>query len=157
LTASVLLEWFRSRSARRFSNEQARLECYVTFAIALQQANDGLRAISPAESDRDVRVRMAMQASGLYSARELLLIVGTPAMVVQAERVFRSLLEMRDAVARGDQLTWTDYRPASDAIAKAIWSLRQATRAEFGAARLRLDKIQSIQATDIGDRLLAEG
>jgi len=73
--------------------------------------------------------------------------------VLAAETAFRSLLDIRDAVARGMPIAWPDYRPANDGVAREIWALRQAARHEFASGQLDLDRINAIRNAGIAERV----
>jgi len=153
LAATVLAETLRARSERTGVLRHVRYDSYLGFILAGVQANDALHVLSVGHQAAAADVAAAMRDSGLYAARERLLATGSSDMVLAAETVFRSLLDIRDAVARGVPLAWPDYRPADDGIAKAIWALRQATRREFDGSPLDLEEINSIQTAGIAERL----
>jgi hypothetical protein len=153
LVATVVADLLRSRRDRLMSVRGVRQECYLLFMLALQQANDALRAIGPDDADRSTAAGAALRESGLYGARERLLVTGSPQMVLAGETVFRSLLDLRDAIAGGQSLIWPDYRPATDRLAAAVWALRQTARTEFDGRTLDLDQIHAVQAAAITDRL----
>jgi hypothetical protein len=98
-----------------------------------------------------------MRGSGLYIARERRLAAGSPAVVLAGETTFRSVLDMRNAVAHGKVLDWPDFHPANDAIAREVWILRQAARSALGGDPLDLDQIQAVQSAGIAERLRQSG
>jgi hypothetical protein len=159
LAATLLAETLRARSAHATLLSQVRYEGYLGYIVAYIAANDALHAIAVrgAEANADDEVGDAMRRSGLYAARERLLITGSPEMVLAAETAFRSLLDVRDAVARRVPIAWPDYRPANDGLAREVWALRQAARREFGGAPLDLEKINTIRTAGIAERVRPTG
>jgi hypothetical protein len=153
LTSTLLAEVFRTRRERTTVLDQVRYDSYLGIVVALQRAQDLLRTIPADGHDPAVDVVAVMRESELYDARERLLITGSADMVLASEAAFRSLLELRDAVARGEPLNWPDYRPATDGVARVVWALRQAARKEFGGALLDLERITAIPTVDISERL----
>lgn len=153
LAATLLAETIRTRRERLSVLNQVRYDSYLTFVQAVVRANDALHEISTDREDRAADVPAAMRDSGLYLARERLIVTGSPDMVIAGEAAFRSMLELRDAVAAGTPLTWPDYRPASDGIAEIAWNLRQAARRAFDGIALDLDQIAAVQPPGIAERL----
>jgi hypothetical protein len=153
LTATLLAEIIRTRREHTLVLSGLRYNAYLDFMAAAVRANDALHAISTDDQDRTADVATAMRESGLYRARELLLVTGSSEMVFAAESAFRGLLEVRDAVARGLPLNWPDYRPATDGMAQDVWRLRQAARREFDGSPLDLDRLAAIQTPHIAERL----
>jgi len=152
LMSTLLAEVFRIRRARAVVLDQVRYESYLGFVLAIQRAQDLLRTVPADSRDRAADVAAVMRASGLYDARERLLVTGSAEMVLASEAAFRCLLELRDAVAQGTPLIWPDYRPAGDAVAKIVWALRQVARREFQGVPLDLDQIAAVPTADIRDR-----
>ena len=157
LAATLGAETLRARSEHARVLAQLRYDCYLDFLVAYVRANDALRAICVSGQATPTAVAEAMRDSGLYVARERLLATGSPAVVLAGEAAFRSVLDMRDAVAHGKVLDWPDFRPANDGIAKEAWTLRQAARSALGGDVLDLDQIQAIQSAGIGERLRQPG
>jgi hypothetical protein len=153
LAATLLAETIRTRRERATVLSQLRYDSYLGFLLAIVQANDSLHAISVGDRDQATEVAAAMRNSGIYTARERLLVTGSPEMVLAGEATFRSLLEIRDAVARGLPLTWPNYHPASDGMAKVVWALRQAARREFDGGSLDLDQVYAVKTPGIAERL----
>jgi hypothetical protein len=153
LTSTLLAEFVRARRERVVVLDQVRYESYLGFMLAIQRANDLLRTV-PASSDEPAAlVAAAMRDSGLYDARERLLVTGAAEMVLISEAAFRSMLKLRDAAAQGTPLTWPDYHPATDSMAKIAWALRQAARKEFHGVPLNLEQIAAVPTADIADRI----
>lgn len=154
LAATLSAEALRSRRDRAAVLDQVRYDTYLTFLAAVVATNDALHALSVTPGrPQPTEVATAVRSSGLYGARERLLVTGSPAMVLAAETAFRGLLAVRDCVAQGAPLVWPDYRPADDGLARAVWALRQAARREFGGRALDLDRLVAVTAPDITGRL----
>ncbi|WP_367325943.1 hypothetical protein [Streptomyces sp. HUAS ZL42] len=154
LAASLLAELIRTRRERAAVLTKLRYDAYLGFVLATVRANDALHAISVGDQDGNTSVPEAMRDSGLYPARERLLVTGSPEMVLASEAAFRTLLDIRDAVAQGMPLAWPDYRPAADGMAKGVWALRLAARREFDGRPLDLEQLSAVQSAGIAERLL---
>ena len=157
LAATLGAEALRARSEHARVLARLRYDCYLEFLVANVRATDALRAVCVSGQATPTGVVDAMRGSGLYIARERLIATGSPAMVLAGETAFRSVLDMRDAVADGKVLDWPDFRPANDGIAKEAWTLRQAARTALGGVPLDLDQIQAIQSAGIVERLRGPG
>jgi hypothetical protein len=153
LAATLGAEALRARSEHSRVLAQLRYDCYLEFLEGYVRANDSLRSIGLDGRATPAGVADAMRDSGLYLARERLLATGSPAVVLAGETAFRSVLDLRDAVAQGKALDWPDFRPASDRIAQHAWALRQAARRALGGVPLDLEQIQAIQSAGVTERL----
>jgi hypothetical protein len=154
LTATLLAESIRARRERAAVLTKLRHDAYLGFVLAAVRANDALHAISVGDRDGNACVSEAMRDSGLYPARERLLVTGSQEMVLAGEAAFRTLLDVRDAVAQRLPLAWPDYRPAADGMAEGVWALRQAARREFDGRPLDLEQLSAVQSAGIAERLL---
>ncbi|NUR29057.1 MAG: hypothetical protein HOV83_24980 [Catenulispora sp.] len=155
LTGTLCVELIRTRREHGLVLSRLRYDCYLDYMQAFVRANDTLRTVSVDGSARPSEVSAAMRASGVYEARERLLVTGSPQMVFAAEAAFRSLLELRDAIASGRSVVWPDFRPAQDGMADAAWALRQAARREFNRVPLDLGKLAELETPDVSGRLPA--
>jgi hypothetical protein len=153
LGATLGAERLRARSEDSRVLARLRYDCYLEFLVACVKANDALRSIASNGPVTAADVAGAMRDSGLYVARERLLATGSGAVVSAGETAFRSVLDMRDAVAAGQALDWPDFRPAADGIAAEAWTLRQAARAALGGDPLDLDHLHAIQSAGVAARL----
>jgi hypothetical protein len=137
-------------------NAQRKAVIKSVHQLPVRHANELLRLVAAENHGVDApaaSVRRAMETSGVYAARERLIVFGSAAVVAAGERAFRSVMEIRDAVSTGVALAWPDYRPASDPTAQAIWQLRQTIRAEVGNHRLDLEQILNVDVPGIEERL----
>ena len=153
LASTLLVEIVRSRRAHAAALDQVRYEAYLGFVLAIQRAQDLLSTVPADSRDPAAEVVDAMRTSGLYEARERLLVTGSADVVLAGEAAFRSLLQLRDAVAQGIRPFWPNYRPATDTLAEIVWTMRQAARREFQSARLDLDQLASVPVADVTERL----
>jgi hypothetical protein len=157
LAAGLSTEAARSRRERRILLDQRRWDAYIDFALALQRSNDTLRVVSRRpSSERNERVIDALERTGIYSARERVIVAGSTAMVLAAEAAFRSFMKLRDAVLAGRSVTWPDYAPVRDEFSIAIWELRQRMRLELGATPIDLNIVLGVAGADISNRLSEE-
>lgn len=156
LAGTLCVELIRTRREHGLVLARLRYDCYLDYMQAFVRANDTLRAVSAGGSAGSADVSAAMRGSGIYEARERLLVTGSPQMVFAGEAAFRSLVELRDAVASGRSVVWPDFRPAQDGMAEAAWALRQAARREFNRLPLDLGKLAELETPDVSGRLPAE-
>jgi hypothetical protein len=153
LAATLIAETIRTRREHALVISRLRYDACLDFVLAFVCANEALRAIGADGRDRAAEVAAAMSDSGLYAARERLLVTGSRQMVFAGEATFRALLELRDAVARGQSVAWPDFQPASDELARAVWSLRQVARRELNGLPLDLGELDALQTPEIAGRL----
>ncbi len=88
-----------------------------------------------------------MQDSGLYAAREQILISASPEVALAAEAAFQSVISIREAVSADGNLDSSSYRQAIRVFDQNIWALRQATRKGFGASPLDVEKVRGVRET----------
>ena len=153
LAGTLCVELIRTRREHGLVLSRLRYDCYLDYMQAFVRANDALRGLSVDGSAEATDVSVAMRGSGIYEARERLLVTGAPQVVFAGEAAFRSLLELRDAVAGGRAVKWPDFRPAYDGMAEAAWALRQAARREFNRLPLDLVQLGELETPDVSERL----
>jgi hypothetical protein len=139
LLGSVLAHWLRSRDERSRSVRADRRHGYVEYLIALDAAHARLRQIAdPDDSPEDIamRARRSFGETGVYEAREKLLLSANPAVVVPAEDALRKLAVLRSAVRDGAKLHTVPYHDAYHPYAEALWRLRSNIRVDLGSAAL---------------------
>jgi hypothetical protein len=139
LLGSVIAHWLRSRDERSRSVRTDRKHGYVDYLIALDAAHARLRQIADPDDPPDdiaVRARRAFGESGVYEAREKLLLSANPAVVVPAEEALRRLASLRGAVRDGAKLHTMPYHDAYHPYAEALWKLRSGIRVDLGSAAL---------------------
>lgn len=86
LAATLLAEIIRTRRERILVLSQLRYDSYLGFMLAVVRANDALHTISADDQDCTAHVATAMRDSGLYPARERLLVKPHP-VVEDVEQV----------------------------------------------------------------------
>ncbi|MGA3490390.1 hypothetical protein ACK8GG_20550 [Micromonosporaceae bacterium DT55] len=136
---TVLAGVRNDRSQRRRDRESDRLRTYIDFAVALDEAHAALREVArtpPDEPGRSAAASSAVQASGMYSVRERLLMSASPALVTAGEAAFDRLIGVRNAVRSGVVLSAREYHDAYHPFAEALWMFRVAARVEVGQNRL---------------------
>lgn len=139
LLGSVIAHWMRSRDERSRSVRTDRKHGYIEFLIALDAAHARLRQIADPDDPPDdiaVRARRTFGESGVYEAREKLLLSANPAVVVPAEETLRRLATLRGAVRDGAKLHTMPYHEAYHPYAEALWKLRSSIRVDLGSAAL---------------------
>jgi len=127
------------RSQRRRDRESDRLKTYVDFALALDTAHAALREVartSSGDADRQAAATAAVHESGLYGARECLLMTGSPALGVGGEAVFGRLIDIRNAVRSGVMVSTVELHDVYHPFAEALWKFRIAARVELGQRKL---------------------
>ncbi|MEH0934786.1 hypothetical protein [Micromonospora psammae] len=129
LSGTFLVDLRRERDTRSRDRDLERWRTCVDFALALATAHGMLR--SSAAEDREASAR-AMTESGVYQARERLLMSGTPELVTAGEDVFHRLVRMRRLVRDGGDLRSAEGHEAYHEFAEALWHFRMAVRRQFG-------------------------
>jgi hypothetical protein len=135
LGGTVLAHFLGSRDGRQRENLNERRRSYLDFALAAEAAHDGLRrAADPGRDhpDLNVETRHALSDSGIYSAREALLVTASAAINGAGEQVLRQLSVMRKAIRTGAALGTPAYHDVYHPFADALWRIRRIARAEFG-------------------------
>lgn len=139
LSGALLVEGRRDRGQRTRDRDLDRWRTYVDFALSLDAAHNLLRAVardSASIPDRLSAANDAVHVSGLYSARERLLMAASSEVTVSGERTFLCLAEIRNAVRTGASLQSPQYHRAYHSFAEALWRFRSAVRIEFGGQAL---------------------
>ncbi|MDR7275287.1 hypothetical protein J2S41_002065 [Catenuloplanes atrovinosus] len=125
----------RARGQRRREQELDRWQHGIDFLVALDAAHGLLREVArsrPDPGELPAAVAEAMGESGLYGAREKLLIAGTPQVVRAAEVVVGRLVAIRNAVRSGATLDSRSYHDAYHDYAESLWAFRMVVRKGFG-------------------------
>jgi hypothetical protein len=99
------------------------------------------------ESERQKAAREAAGNSGLYDAREHMLISAPPSMALATEKAFFSVMSVRDAVISNSHLDSPAFLKAKQDFDQAIWDFRQAAREDIGNVGLDLGKIIQVEAS----------
>ncbi|MGC9667514.1 hypothetical protein ACNTMW_13265 [Planosporangium sp. 12N6] len=135
LSGTLIADLRRSRTQR---SRERELECWqncIDFTLALDSAHGLLREVARTDAgatDRPDAAGDAIGRSGLYRAREKLLVSATPDLVTAGEAAFRRLIEIRDAVRSGAALRSESYHRAYHDFAEALWGFRMRVRTDFG-------------------------
>jgi hypothetical protein len=135
LSGSMLVEVRRDRQQRLRDRQTERRRSAVELTLALNAALGALRDVARAgaqPADRAAAVTRAFGDSGLYAAREHLLLSGTPALVAVAEDAFHRIVEVRNAVRSGEGLDSLAYHDAYHDYAESLWRFRLAVREDLG-------------------------
>lgn len=107
----------------------------IAFVLALDRAHGGLRGVARTPLQgiprRDAANRI-VDESGLYAARERVLVSCGVEQLAAAEAAFLRLIGIRDAVRSGAELESPSYHDAYHPFAEALWKLRMALRAAAG-------------------------
>lgn len=158
-SGSTLSESIKHKREESRGQIQAKHQISIDFILAANSAHSRLREVTSKTlevSQLPTAARDAVGSSGIYDAREQVLISAPPEMVLAAERTFQSVIIIRDIVSDGSKLDSPSYRQAFNAFAQAIWTFRQAVRVELGIATLDLDEMiqvetnRRVKQSDIG-------
>ncbi|MEV0570320.1 hypothetical protein [Dactylosporangium sp. NPDC050588] len=122
----------------------------IEFALALDTAHNGLRAVSKAGPSPDLVgvANLTVHRSGIYAYREQMLMTASPALVAAAETAFLAMIAVRDAVRSGTGLQSVDYHKVYHPYAVAIWQFRLAVRGELSQPPI---EPATVQRTDWSD------
>jgi hypothetical protein len=139
LAGTLLTDFRRDRQQRSRDNQQVRRETYVSFALALNAAHDGLRQLGDsftADSDRPDAANRVLSQTGVYGARERLLMIATKPVAAAGEAAFERLGDIRRAVRDGAGTSSERYHDAYHPWAESVWRFRMAVRGELGQPAL---------------------
>jgi hypothetical protein len=145
LGGTVMAHVLTSRDRRGRDNRADRRQSYLDFILAVEKAHAGLRRLAdPDRSHGDLmlQTREVMADSGIYGAREKVIVTASPPVISAAERTLNGLNDLRRAVRDGAQLNTLPYHERYHRYAEAVWALRQAARADLGSS--------AIQPEDVG-------
>jgi hypothetical protein len=140
IIGTVLAHILTTRDSRKAEHRNDQRQSYLDFALAAEAAHDRLRQVADPKlhfEDLTVAARRAVSESGIYAARERLLVIGSPAINKAAERVVQRLRFMRKAVRDGARLGTVEFHDVYHPLANALWNLRQTARREFGYEPLK--------------------
>ncbi len=154
ISGTTLADFLKNRRDERRDLRQSREQLSADFILAATSATGGLRqAALPAagETGRAAAARSAVGDSGIYEARERVLLAAPPNLAVAAEKAFQAVVRLRDAVLAGAAPDSPPYRAAYLSVTDSVWQMRQAARANVGADPLDLDTLAEV------DRHAAKG
>jgi hypothetical protein len=140
IIGTVLAHILTTRDTRRAEHRNDQRQSYLDFALAAEAAHDRLRQVADPNlhfEDLTVAARRAVSESGIYAARERLLVIGSPAINKAAERVVQQLRSMRKAIRAGAKLSTIEFHNVYHPLANSLWNLRQTARREFGYEPLK--------------------
>lgn len=152
LSGSLLVEVRRDRQQRRRDRRTEQRTSVIEFTLALNAALGALRDVARGSAEAGDRVSAAARAvgdSGVYAARENLLISAAPQLLVAAEDAFHRLIGVRDAVRSGEGLDSLPYHDAYHSYADSLWRFRLAVRADLDVQGLTP---ATLQRQDWSDR-----
>lgn len=139
LGATVIANFVGSRDSRRRDQEAEERKTYLDYALAAEAAHDALRRVADPGRPHEnlaVEARRAVSESGIYGAREQLLVTSSANITSAGEEVLRRLADMRRAIRDGATLSSPEYHAAYHPYAKALWRLRTTARHELGRGEL---------------------
>ncbi|GAA3228388.1 hypothetical protein ACFO1B_21515 [Dactylosporangium siamense] len=151
LSGSLLVEVRRDRRQAFRERQASRRQASVDFVLALGGALNALRDAARSGADPQTLARDTTSAvgdSGLYAAREHILMSGTPALVTAAEVAFHALIDVRNAVRSGAALTSEAYHTAYHRHSETMWQFRLAVRADLGERGLTPSVVQQRDWSD---------
>ena len=147
-SGSTLTEMLRNRRDERKNRVEAKLQMTVDFMLAANRAHGQASQLTRQAIDSSLLPKLAREAvgnSGLYDAREHILISAPPKVALAAEKVFASVIALRNTVMSDPREDSPAYRRAREDFEKAIWTFRQVVSEEIGSAGLDIGEM--IQAT----------
>src|SRR6185369_16886584 len=140
LGGTVLVDLMRSRDTRERDRIADRRDVYLQLTLAhglaLQELRDVAARSFGSEADRLAAVASAMTVSGIYPARDRLLMAAPRWVLRSAEIAFDRLIRLRDVVRTGVAVRSLDYHEAYHPYGEAMWALRNAIRTDLGASRM---------------------
>jgi hypothetical protein len=141
---TVVADQLRRRDSRHRYSYGERQRASMEMVLALGAALERLRAVGGTEA-RAGKLRFAtsdaMTKSGVYTAREKLLMCATPSVARASEDAFAALVAVRDAVRDGAGPRTPVFHDAYHPYAEKMWDLRTAIRDDLGAPRIDWDAI----------------
>jgi hypothetical protein len=137
LAGTVLAFLLGSRDRRSRDDRADRRQSYLTFILAVEAAHSRLREVASPQrevADRSVEARAAITDSGVFSARETFIVTANHTLLRAGEETLEALMQTYRRVRDGSRTNSMEYHDAYHRYAEAIWALRQAARADLGAA-----------------------
>ena len=147
-SGSALSEVIRSRRDDRRNSVQTKHQAAIEFILSANRAHSRLRLVArnPVEpSQLEEAAREAVGSSGLYDAREHMLISASPGMAFATEKAFFSVMGIRDTIMSNSHLDSPAYLQARKDFDQAIWGVRQAARKDIGNIGLDLDEMVQVE------------
>ena len=135
IVTTVIAHLLTTRDSRKGEHRSEQRQSYFDFALAAEAAHDALRLVGDPHRDPEnlgMETRRAVSESGIYGAREKLLVAASPAINEAGDRVLRSLADVRRAIRDGAKLNTAEYHDVYHRLADALWDLRRVARREFG-------------------------
>lgn len=148
-SGGTLSEILRSHRDDKKNRTEAKHQIAVDFLLAANRAHGQVSQLArhPIDSPQLPKAaRGAVGDSGIYDARERILISAPPTVALAAEKVFASVITFRNVIISDPQEDSPAYREARDDFEQAIWSFRQAVRGEIGNAGLDIDRMIQVAA-----------
>lgn len=136
LAGTVIAYQLSSRDRRQREDRSDRRQSYIDYILAVEMAHTALRRIADpkrTQGDLDAETAEAMSASGVYGAREKLIVTADRGILLAAERTLQALNGMRRAVRTGAIINSMEFHDAYHAYGEAVWALRRTARADLGA------------------------
>jgi hypothetical protein len=129
ISSAALSDFLKNRRDERNAQRQSKEQLSIQFILAANRATGLLRRVTSRGLDLaalPVAAREAVGDSGLYDARELVLLSAPKNLAAAAEKAFHPVLAIRDAVITGGQPDSPAYRQAYRNCIQAIWDIWQA-------------------------------
>lgn len=155
ISGGILNDFFKTRRDDRKAMSQDKYKITIEFILAANRAVGFLRRVNKNDIEAASLAAVARNAvgnSGLYDAREQVLMSAPHDIAVAAERAFQAIRAIRDIIGGGTEVNSLEYRQAYMRYSEAIWSVRQNARANLG-----IDVLDLTQMMNIDYRKNAEG
>ena len=144
LGGTVIAYVFSARDRRSRENRGDRRQSYIDYILAVEAAHSALRRVADpnrTRGDLSVEAAEAMTNSGVYGAREKLLVTADRGIVRAGETTLEALSKMRRAARHGATLDTLEWHNAYHQYAEAVWALRRAARTDLGADQITPDDL----------------
>jgi hypothetical protein len=135
IVTTVIAHLLTTRDSRKGEHRSEQRQSYFDFALAAEAAHDALRLVGDPHRESEnlaIETRRAVSESGIYGAREKLLVAASPALNEAGDRVLKALSDVRRAIRDGAKLNTSAYHDVYHPLADALWELRRVARREFG-------------------------
>ncbi|MET8858741.1 hypothetical protein [Streptomyces sp. NPDC004579] len=144
VVGTLLIERNRARKAEQHEKGHARAEAYIAFVVAVHATSGNLRTLAlkiaaVPEEEQLQQARDAFRSSGLYAAREHVVLVAPERIAHAADAVFVALRGLRQVVAEGGSVHELAYLSEVENYAAALGHLRSMIRTDLGEVPLERD------------------
>ncbi|WP_329127438.1 hypothetical protein [Streptomyces sp. NBC_01465] len=137
VVSTLTADHLRWRRERDHHGLVARKQAYIELFTTLSRAYEALFVLARADrnADRDApRAREVVERSGIYEARQQLLILAPAAVLLCSDEAHARIKAVRDVVGRGHDLSSDEFQETDRAFLAAHHALTVAVREDLGLA-----------------------